>query len=341
VNPVRNVQAAFILAPAQTGSIPGVANRLVSMLNRKDDDGAVWPALHYANWTPTLTTLHMWTQIVGKVKLELTPFLNEWWNVGFGLTARGLTTSPIPGDHQMFQVDFDFLDHRLQINVSDGRRTSMPLVPLAVADFYKEFTANLQSLGIRVKINTHPVEADNHISFDEDHVHASYDPQAANRWWRISLQVSRLLERYRTPFVGKSSPVELWWGSFDVATTRFSGRPAPYRSGLPRWMALSGDQEYAYAGFWPGNEKFPEPAFVAYTYPEPPGYRNVEIYPEGAFFHPDLAEFVLPYDEVRLDHDPDQLVLRFFRSAYEAGATLARWDRAALERADPVVAHAA
>jgi hypothetical protein len=276
----------------------------------------------------------MWTQIVGKVKLELTPFLNEWWNVTFAVTARGLTTSTIPFGQRMFQVDFDLIDHRLAIHVSDGNSRTMPLVARSVADFFLEFTTMLESLGIQVKINTHPVEVDNGIPFAEDRVHAAYDPLYVTRWWRILLGVNRLLERYRTPFVGKSSPVQFWWGSFDISTTRFSGRPAPARAWPTRWMALGGDQEHAASGFWPGNDKLPEPAFVAYTYPEPPGCRTAAILPDAAFFHPELAEFILPYEKVRLAADPDQMILDFYRSTYEIGATLAGWDRAALERAD-------
>ncbi|HLZ28674.1 MAG TPA: DUF5996 family protein [Chloroflexota bacterium] len=298
---------------------------------RRDDD-EVWPALPYADWKPTYTTLHMWTQIVGKVKLGLTPFLNEWWNVAFAVTARGLTTATIPFDQHVFQVDFDFIQHRLTVNVSDGRSRSMPLVARSVADFYVEFLHVVESLGIQVNINTQPVEVDDGIPFEADRVHADYDPVYVSRWHRILVGVSRLLERYRTPFVGKSSPVQFWWGSFDLATTRFSGRSAPPRQWPTRWMARGADQEQALAGFWPGNDKVPEPAFVAYTYPEPPGCRTATIQPDAAFFHPELSEFILPYANVRLADDPDQLILDFYRSTYELGATLAGWDRAVLER---------
>jgi hypothetical protein len=300
-------------------------------ITRADDDD-VWPALPYAESKPTLTTLHMWTQIVGKVKLELTPFLNDWWNVTFALTARGLTTSTIPFGQRLFQVTFDFVDHRLTIHVSDGRSRSMPLVARSVADFYAEFMAALESLGIRVRIDTRPVEVDNGIPFDDDHVHATYEPLYVSRWWRILLGVSRLMERYRTPFVGKSSPVQFWWGSFDLATSRYSGRPAPPRQWPARWMALGAQQEQALAGFWPGNERLPEPALNAYTYPEPPGCRTMAIKPDAAYFHPELAEFILPYENVRLADDPDQVILDFYRSAYEVGTSLAGWDRTALER---------
>jgi hypothetical protein len=204
-----------------------------------------------------------------------------------------------------------------------------------VADFLQEFMTNLESLGIHVRINTHPMEVDEGIPFEQDRVHADYDPLYVNRWWRILLGVSRLMERYRTPFIGKSSPVQFWWGSFDLATSRYSGRPAPSRQWPARWMALAAQQEQALAGFWPGNERLTEPAFVAYTSPEPPGCRTAAIQPDAAYFHPELAEFVLPYAQVRVAADPDQLILDFYRSTYEIGATLAGWDRAALERPDP------
>jgi hypothetical protein len=305
------------------------------MASLRADDDEVWPALPYAEWKETLSTLHMWTQVVGKVKLKLTPFLNDWWNVTFLVTPRGLTTSTIPFGQRMFQVDFDFIDHRLAIHVSDGRSRSMPLVARSVADFYLEFMSSLESLGIHVTINTHPVEVDNGIPFEDDRVHAAYEPVYVNRWSRILLGVTRLLERHRTPFIGKSSPVHFWWGSFDLSTTRYSGRPAPAREWPARWMALGANQEQALAGFWPGNERLPEPALVSYTFPEPPGCRTMAIQPDSAYFHPELAEFILPYENVRLAGDPDQVILDFYRSTYEVGATLAGWDRAALERPDP------
>jgi hypothetical protein len=295
----------------------------------------VWPALPYEAWRDTLDTLHMWTQIVGKVKLALVPFLNQWWEVGFTVTARGLTTGTIPFDHRVFQVDFDFLDHRLDITVNDGSARAIPLQPQSVADFYQAFMSALEDLGIPVRITTTPVEVEHTIPFDQDRVHAAYDPAYVHRWWRILLQVDRLLQQYRTPFVGKSSPVLFWWGSCDLAETRFSGRPAPERAWPARWMALGADQEQAAAGFWPGSGKLPEPAFFAYTFPEPPGCREAVIQPDGAYYHLDLSEFILPYEAVRTSPNPDQSILDFYQSAYEIGATLASWDRASLERPDP------
>ena len=298
--------------------------------------GEIWPALPYTEWKDTLETLHMWTQIVGKVKLKLVPFLNEWWEVGFTVTARGLTTSTIPSGHRVFQVDFDFLDHRLDILVSDGTSRSLLLRPRSVAAFYHEFMGALEALGIEVKITTAPQEVEHTIPFDQDQVHASYDPEYVTRWWRIVVQTDRLLQGYRTPFVGKSSPVLFWWGSFDLSEARFSGRPAPRQEWPTRWMALAADQEQAAADFWPGSGKVQEPAFFAYTYPEPPGCREATIQPDAAIYHPDVSEFVLPYEAVRTAPDPDQMILDFFQSTYEVGATLGGWDRASLERPDPL-----
>jgi hypothetical protein len=300
--------------------------------SQDNDAVALWPALPYHAWQDTRETLHMWTQIVGKVTLALTPFLNEWWNVAFTVTPRGLTTATIPCGQRVFVVTFDFIDHQLTIQVSDGSTTSVPLLPRSVADFYQEFMAALRALGIEVRINTQPVEVDNLIPFDEDHVHAAYDRMFVTRFWRILVQVDRLLQQYRTPFVGKSSPVLFWWGGFDLAATRFSGRAAPARDWPARWMALAAEQEQATVGFWPGSGKLQTPAFFAYTSPEPPGCREAVIRPDGAFFHPDLSEFILLYDDVRGAAAPEQLMMEFFASSYAIGATLGGWDRAALER---------
>ena len=298
-------------------------------------DDAAWPALPYAEWEPTLATVHMWTQVVGKVKLALTPFLNDWWNVTLSVTARGLTTRTIPVGRRLFQLDFDFIDHRLWIHVNDGNSRSVPLAPRSVADFYAEVMSTLASLDIDVQINPMPVEVENGIRFDQDRVHADYDAASVDRFRRLLQSVSRVLEQYRTPFIGKSSPVQFWWGSFDLATSRYSGRPAPSRQWPARWMAISAEREQALAGFWPGNAHMPEPAFVAYTYPEPPGCRTAALQPDAAYFHTELAEFVLPYARVREAPNPEKLILDFYRSAYEIGATLAGWDREALERPDP------
>src|SRR5450759_398413 len=268
----------------------------VSSSHQADGRAEVWPALPYEEWKNTLDTLHMWMQVVGKVKLVLAPFLNEWWEVAFAITARGMTTSTIPFGRRVFEVGFDFIEHRVDIHVNDGSSRSIKLFPRSVADFYAEFMGELESLGLGVRINTKPVEVENTIPYDEDREHDSYDPDYANRCWRILVQVDRLLQRYRTPFVGKSSDVQFWWGSFDLSESRFSGRPAPKREWPARWMELGAGQEQSLAGFWPGNSKLPAPTFVAYTYPEPPGCRVATIQPDPAYFPPGLGEFVLSYD---------------------------------------------
>jgi hypothetical protein len=283
----------------------------------------------------------MWTQIVGKVKLELSPFLNEFWEVAFAVTARGLTTSTIPWGNGVFEVTFDFIDHNLRILTSGGAMKGIPLVPRSVADFYHEFTATLQALGIDVRVDPRPVEVENGIPFDQDDTHSSYDADPVDRWWQIAIHVERVLERYRSSFVGKSSPIQFWWGSFDLSETRFSGRPAPKRQWPKRyrWMRFAEDQENATCGFWPGSGRFQEPAFFAYTYPEPPGFRSTVVGPDPAFCDPELGEFILRYEDVRRSADPERMILDFFESAYEVGATLAQWDRAALERKPPRISH--
>ncbi len=305
--------------------------------NAIDEADRVWPPLPLEEWKATRDTLHMWTQIVGKVKLELSPFLNEWWEVAFAVTARGLTTSTIPWSNGVFEVNFDFIDHKLSVVTSGGAVKVMPLIPRSVADFYREFMATLHALGIGVSINSLPVEVEDGIPFDQDQVHASYDADPVHRWWRILVRVERVLEKYRSSFVGKSSPIQFWWGSFDLCETRFSGRPAPEREWPKgsRWMRFAQDQEHATSGFWPGSGRIQEPAFYAYTYPEPPGFRSMAVRPDPAFCDPDLGEFILRYEDVRRAVAPEQMILGFFESTYEAGATLAAWDRAALERKTP------
>ncbi len=297
----------------------------------------VWPPLPLEEWKATRDTLHMWTQIVGKVKLELSPFLNEWWQVAFAVTTRGLTTSTIPWGNGVFEVNFDFIDHNLCVVTSGGAVKVMPLTPRSVADFYHEFMATLRALGIGVSINSLPVEVENGIPFDQDQVHASYDADPVHRWWRILVQVERVLEKYRSSFVGKSSPIQFWWGSFDLCETRFSGRLAPEREWPKgsRWMRFAQDQEHATSGFWPGSGTIHEPAFYAYTYPETPGFRSMVVRPDPAFWDPALGVFILRYEDVRRAAAPEQMILEFFESTYEAGATLAQWDRAALERRAP------
>jgi hypothetical protein len=292
----------------------------------------LWPPLPYEEWKDASDTLHMWTQIVGKVRMELTPLVNHWWNVPFYLTARGLTTSPIPYRSRTFEVDFDFIDHNLFIQTSEGTSKAMPLIPRSVADFYREFMEALRSLNINVIINTLPSEVTNPIRCEEDFVHASYDPEYANRFWRILVQTEAVMQRYRSPFLGKSSPIHFFWGSFDLALTFFSGRRAPERPGADHMTREAYSHEVISCGFWPGDDRFPAPAFYSYTSPEPPGLATASIRPEEAFYSQELGLFLLRYEEVRTASSPELGLLEFFQSTYEAGAQLAQWDREALER---------
>ena len=296
-----------------------------------------WPELPLESWSDTCDTLHLWTQIVGKVALKLRPFLNEWWQIAFQMTPRGLTTGNVPFPGGVFSFDFDFIEHSLVLSLSDGRRTRLPLAPRSVASFYREIMAVLWMHDIVVSINPQPVEIPGAIRCDEDELHAAYDPEAVRRWWQIMLSTERVLQRYRSQFVGKSSPTQFFWGSFDLNQTRFSGRPAPEPVGAPRFMRLAEDQENAACGFWPGNVNMGgvtlgEPAFYAYIYPEPEGYRQSPMRPEAAYFNEQLGEFILPYDAVQRSSDPEQTLLEFFQSTYEAAVRFALWDRAALER---------
>ena len=291
-----------------------------------------WPALPYQAWKETYETLHMWTQIVGKVRMELSPFLNHWWHVTLYVTPRGLTTSSIPYRGSSFEVTFDFFEHTLFIHTSEGTTKALPLIPRSVAAFYREFMDCLHALGIQVTINTLPSEVSNPIHCDIDEVHASYDPLYARRFCRILTQTETVMQRFRSPFVGKSSPVQFFWGSFDLAVTLFSGRRAPERPGADRMMREAMSHEEISCGFWPGNDSFPAPAFYAYTSPEPPGLPTAAMRPAEAFYSRELGEFLLRYEDVRNASSPEETLLAFFQSAYEAGATLGQWDREALER---------
>ena len=298
-----------------------------------------WPALPWKEWTATITTLHMWMQIVGKVRMALAPPLNHWWHVPLYVTSRGMTTSPIPYGQREFQVDFDFIDHRLDVTDSTGRSFTMPLVPRSVALFYREFMDGLRGLDIDVRIYPKPVEVADAIPFEADEEHASYDPGQANAFWRASLQAHRVMKQFQSGFVGKASPVHFFWGSFDLAATRFSGRPAPiHPGGAPNcadWvMEEAYSREESSVGWWPSSEG-PGPLFYAYTYPEPRGYRSAHVGPAGASFDARSGEFILPYDLVLGAADPDAAVLEFFQTTYEAGADLGGWDRSLLEPALP------
>ncbi|HEU5433043.1 MAG TPA: DUF5996 family protein [Thermomicrobiales bacterium] len=296
-----------------------------------------WPPLPYDEWTETLETLHRWTQIVGKIALAQKPFLNEWWNVAFPLTARGMTTGIMPAVGGTLEIDFDFVEHRLDLRRGDGQTRTLPLRAQSVAAFYRDVMAALAALGTTVTIDPRTVELPVVERLDQDETHASYDPDAANRWQRVMLETALVMQRFRTPFVGKSSPIHFFWGSFDLCTTRFSGRSATVPASAPRFYQLAEDQENFTCGFWPGNPTMSgltlaEPAFYAYGYPEPPGCRAAPVQPQGAAFGLDFGEFLLPYDDVRAAPDPDAAVLSFFQSTYDVVANLGAWDRAELER---------
>jgi hypothetical protein len=299
-----------------------------------------WPELPYAAWADTCTTLHLWTQIVGKIRLARTAWVNHSWHAVLYVTTRGLTTSPIPDGVRQFAIDFDFVDHRLLISVSDGTGTGMSLVPMSVADFHDRLMERLHGLGIRVGIHGSPNEVPDPIPFREDRIHAAYDADYANRYWRVLVQADRVFKGFRAGFTGKCSPVHLFWGSNDLAVTRFSGRTAPPHPGgiphLPDAVTREAySQEVSSAGFWPGGGPLDYAAFYSYAYPVPVGFADRSVRPAEAFFQRDLGEFLLPYDVVRTAPDPDGTLLEFLHSTYAAAADSAAWDRAALER-EPV-----
>ena len=305
--------------------------------NKRDE---FWPSLPFAEWQETAATLHMWTQIIGKIRLTLTPWINHSWHVTLYVTSRGLTTSPIPHGLSTFEITFDFIDHQLRIDKSDGARRTIELKPRSVAEFYRMVMEALGDLDLSVSINTMPNEIENPIAFDHDEEHRSYDRQYANRFWRVLLQSARVFQEFRSRFCGKCSPVQFFWGSFDLAVTRFSGRPAPPHPGgvphLPDEITREAySQEVSSLGFWPGNASAPTPIFYSYAYPEPPGFADAKIQPEGASYHKQMREFILPYDTVRIAESPDEVLLNFAQSAYDAASKLGKWDRAALEEVKP------
>lgn len=313
----------------------------LSRASGQGDGSTQWPPLPLDDWKETYATLHRWTQIVGKVRLAQTPWINHSWHVTLYVTSRGLTTSPIPHDTRAFQLDFDFIDHQLVLRTSDGQTRSLALRPRSVADLYRELMARLQELNLGVRIFSRPNELEDATPFTEDDAHASYDADAAHRCWRVLVQAERVFTEFRARFLGKCSPVHFFWGAFDLAVTRFSGRPAPVHPGgvphLPDWVVREAySHEVSSAGFWPGGGAIPYPAFYSYAYPEPPGYKDAAIRPAGAFYSPELREFILPYDAARTADAPDPVLVEFLQSTYEAAANLGRWDRQALERtADP------
>ena len=298
----------------------------------------VWPSLPLADWQDTYATLHMWTQIVGKLRLAQTPWVNHSWHVTLYVTARGLTTSPIPYGTRTFQVSFDFIDHTLVIQTNAGTSRTIALEPRSVANFYDAVMTALRELDLHVRIHPRPNEVARAIPFPDDREHASYDAERANRFWRVLVQSDRVLKAFRSRFIGKCSPVHFFWGSFDLAVTRFSGRPAPPHPGgvpnFPDWAAHEAySHEVSSCGFWPGGGAVPMPVYYAYAYPEPEGFSAAR--PRDAFYGTEMREFVLPYDAVRTAGSPDDVLLAFLQSTYEAAADLGKWDRAALERPVP------
>jgi hypothetical protein len=295
------------------------------------DQPECWPALALDSWKDTYATLHMWTQIVGKVRLRLTPLVNHWWNVPLYVTARGLTTSRIPYGQRAFELSFDFIGHQLMLETSDGIMKALPLAPRSVAEFYAESMAMLRSAGIEVKIWRMPVEIADPIAFDKDQVHRSYDPAAVEKFWRILLSVDEVFTEFRARFIGKCSPVHFFWGSLDLAVTRFSGRRAPERPGADAVTREAYSHEVSSVGFWPGGNGV-DAAFYSYAAPEPQGFKEAAVRPGAAHYDKSLSEFILQYEDVRRASSPTARLLEFCQSTYEAAANLGNWDRKALER---------
>ena|SRR2546421_2428318 len=296
-----------------------------------------WPSLPLEAWKDTYATLHMWTQIVGKVRLARSPWTNHSWHVTLYVTARGLTTSPVPYGIRTFQIDFDFISHQLTVQSSDGLSGRVVLQPQSVATFYASLMAEMERLDLHVDINRTPNEVADPIPFEEDETHRAYDAEYANRFWRILVQADRIFKEFRARFTGKCSPVHFFWGAPDLAVTRFSGRRAPKHPGgvpnLPDWVAREAySEEVSSCGFWPGGGPIPYAAFYSYAYPEPAGFAASSVQPGAAFYSSDLREFILPYDIVRQSESPDETLLEFLQTTYAAAANLAKWDRSSLER---------
>lgn len=297
----------------------------------------IWPSLPLQAWSDTCATLHMWMQIVGKIRLAQCPWVNHSWHVTLYVTARGLTTLPIPYGTRTFQIDFDFIDHLLTIQSSDGSMGSFPLQPQSVAAFYTRLMEEMGRLDLHVSVHKKPNEVPDAIAFDQDEAHAAYDREYANRFWRILVQADRVLKEFRARFIGKCSPVHFFWGAPDLAVTRFSGRRAPeHPGGIPnlpdRVTREAYSHEVSSCGFWPGGGPIPYPAFYSYAYPEPIGFSQAPVKPDAAFYSTDLREFILAYDTVRLSESPDDTLLDFLQTTYEGAANLAKWDRSSLER---------
>lgn len=297
---------------------------------------AIWPSLPLAAWQDTYQTLHLWTQIVGKIRMALAPKINHWWHSTLYVTPRGLTTSTIPYGTRTFEIQFDFLDRHLHIETSDGITRTIALVPRSVADFYQDVMGTLQAIGIEVRIWTMPQEVQEPIPFEQDNEHAAYDPEYAERFWRILAQTDRVMKVFRSRFIGKCSPVHFFWGSCDLAVTRFSGRRAPqHPGGIPNmadWVTREAySHEVSSCGFWPGGGTVVEPVFYAYAYPAPEGFKDYPIQPKEAFYSLEMQEFILPYEAVRQAENPDEVLLSFLQTTYDAAANLGNWERAALE----------
>jgi hypothetical protein len=299
-------------------------------------DANPWPALPLAEWEDTLATLHLWSQVLGKTKLRRAPVANHWWNGTLHLTSRGWTTGPIPAGSRTFDLEMDFIDHRVVLSTSDGHRDAIEMRPRTVADFYRAVTAALGTRGLATPIRTLPSEIEGGVPFEHDEMHRSYDPDAVRRFWRATLSAHRVFSEFRARFVGKCSPVHFFWGSFDLAVTRFSGRRAPPSTksmpGYPRWAnAEAYSHECSSAGFWPG-QGLGHPAFYSYAYPEPDGFSAARALPEAAAYNEDFGQFLLPYDAVRTAGDPDAALLAFAQSTYDAAADCGGWPRKDLER---------
>ncbi|PWT93416.1 MAG: hypothetical protein C5B54_01845 [Acidobacteria bacterium] len=292
----------------------------------------LWPALPLNEWKDTYATLHMWTQIVGKVRLKKTPPWNHWWNVTLYVSTRGLTTSKIPSENGSFEIEFDFIEHKLLIHISNGQTKVLELKPRSVADFYMELMATLKVSGIDVKIRAIPDEVADPIPFAKDEIHKSYDPEYANRLFRILLQIDKVFKEFQSKFIGKSSPVHFFWGSFDLAVTRFSGKRAPKREGADTLTREAYSHEVISAGWWPGGGVVQAPAFYCYAAPAPGGLDQARVRPASAYYNKEMGEFLLLYDEVREARSPENVIHEFVQSTYEAGANLAGWDRSSLER---------
>lgn len=304
-----------------------------------DSREETWPSLPFESWSDTYAALHMWTQVIGKIRLVQSPWVNHSWHVTLYVTSRGLTTSPIPYGTRTFQIEFDFLNHHLAIQASDGRMGTFRLEPQSVATFYRRLVEEMGRLELHVNIHMKPNEVPEPIRFDQDESHQAYDREYANRFWRTLVQADRVLKEFRARFIGKCSPVHLFWGAFDLAVTRFSGRRAPQHPGgipnLPDWVTREAySHEVSSCGFWPGGGAIPYAAFYSYAYPEPAGFSGAPVRPDAAFYSADFREFVLPYDVVRQAEDPDQTLFDFLQTTYEAAANLANWDRNSLERGD-------